>query len=103
MRHEISRLTDRLQKLALENDDLRKICKVNGILHLDEKLAAIRHRRYFTYLYAENAIEGAVTVSDTICVPPILHRVAEFSRPLLNFALASRCIFAESKRLTELF
>ena len=100
---EISQLNERVQALSRENAVLRNICTSNGILHVDEKLAVIRHRRHFTQLCAEHSTEGSVTASDAIYEPSILHRVADFSRHIVNLALTSRSIFAECKRLTQRF
>ena len=76
LRKEVSVLRLRLQELDEENRDLRELCNESGIQYV-ERLAARRHKRYFSDLCEKHPLGRTATASDVLGAAPIVRGIAE--------------------------
>ena len=99
LRKLVSELTLRLKELSDENRDLREICNERGIQYA-QRLAARRHKRYFTDLCEKHPLGTTATASDLLGADPIVRGIAEAAGSVMRTGLIARCFFAAFTDLT---
>ena len=83
VRKEVSELNLRVKELSQENRDLREICSESGV-QFEERLAARRHKRYFTHLCATHPFGGTSTALDALGAALVVGGIAACAGSVLR-------------------